>query len=50
VVDDWWALADHLIVKYNDGYVNAPGGRSAAGYPEKWLEAVGYGKTKIKNN
>jgi dipeptidase len=49
VVNDWWALADYLIVKYNDGYVNAPGGRSAPGYPTEWLDAVGYGKTKIKN-
>ena len=50
VVDDWWALADQLIAKYNDGYVRSPKGSRGAGYPEKWLEAVGYGKTKIKNN
>jgi dipeptidase len=49
VVDDWWALADYLIVKYNDGYVNVPEGRSASGYPKEWLDAVGYGKTKIIN-
>lgn len=49
VVNDWWALADYLIVKYNDGYVNVPGGRRGAGYPKDWLDAVGYGKTKIKN-
>ena len=49
VVDDWWALADYLIVKYNDGYINLPGERGGAGYPEEWLEAVGYGKTKLIN-
>ncbi|MFQ6069911.1 MAG: dipeptidase [Candidatus Aminicenantales bacterium] len=49
VVDDWWALADYLIVKYNDGYINLPEGRRAPGYPKEWLEAVGYGKVKIKN-
>lgn len=49
VVDDWWALADYLIVKYNDGYVNVPEGRSMPGYPKEWLDAVGYGKTKIIN-
>ncbi len=49
VVDDWRALADNLIVKYNDGYVNVPEERRGAGYPKEWLDAVGYGKTKIKN-
>ena len=49
VFDDWWGLADYLIVKYNDGYVNVPEGRSAPGYTKEWLDAVGYGKTKIKN-
>ncbi|MFB0566001.1 MAG: dipeptidase [Candidatus Aminicenantaceae bacterium] len=49
VVDEWWALADYLIVKYNDGYINIPGRRTGAGYPKEWLDAVGYGKTKIKN-
>jgi len=49
VVDDWWALADYLIVKYNDGYINLPGERRGVGYPKEWLDAVGYGKTKIIN-
>lgn len=49
VVDDWWKLADYLIVKYNDGYINTPKGRKAVGYPEWWLDEVGYGETKIKN-
>jgi len=49
VVNDWWALADYLIVKYNDGYLNLGARRQAPGYPKEWLDAVGYGKTKIKN-
>jgi dipeptidase len=49
VVNDWWALADKLIVKYNDGYINTPGETKAPGYPKEWLDAVGYGQTKIIN-
>jgi dipeptidase len=49
VLDDWWALADYLITKYNDGYINLGARREAPGYPKEWLDAVGYGKTKIKN-
>jgi dipeptidase len=48
VVDDWWALADYLIVKYNDGYINSPGRVDRADYPKEWLDKMGYGKTKIK--
>jgi dipeptidase len=47
-VDDWWDLADFLIVKYNDGYINKGAERESPGYPEDWLDAVGYGKQKIK--
>ncbi|MFC2169863.1 dipeptidase [Acidobacteriota bacterium] len=50
VVDEWWALADKLIVKYNDGYINAGSQTTSPGYPQEWLDAVGYGKKKIKNN
>jgi len=49
VVDDWWALADFLIAKYNDGYIISTGGRKSPGYPKEWLDSVDYGKTKIKN-
>lgn len=49
VVNDWWALANYLIAKYNDGYINVPGRRSTASYPKEWLDAVGYGTKKIKN-
>jgi len=50
-VDTWWELADKLIVKYNDGYVNIypEVSRKSPGYPEWWLKEVGYGmKTIIK--
>ncbi len=35
----WWDLADLLITKYNDGYIQNPKGRpQEIGYPKKWLE------------
>ncbi|HHY46781.1 MAG TPA: peptidase C69 [Firmicutes bacterium] len=40
VVDAYWQLADRLIAKYNDGYVDG----KTVGYPEEWLKAVGFGK------
>ena len=48
VVDDWWALSDYLVMKYNDGYVNSRGERRSVGYPKEWLDLVGYGKKKIE--
>jgi dipeptidase len=37
-LDRWWKLADLLITKYNDGYVqNEKGNPREIGYPEKWL-------------
>jgi len=39
---------DYLIVKYNDGYINLPGRAERIGYSEEWLDAVGFGKKKIK--
>jgi hypothetical protein len=35
-VRHWRELAEYLIAKYNDGYVN---GRSV-GYPDEWLRRV----------
>lgn len=41
VVKKWRALAEHLITKYNDGYVQEkPGDPKEKGYPEKWLRDV----------
>lgn len=43
VVREWWAFADHLIVKYNDGYLNTPEKMAQEiGYPEDWRDAAGY--------
>ena len=46
-VEEWWRFSDVLIAKYNDGYVNENGREISVGYPKDWLEAVGFGKTKI---
>jgi hypothetical protein len=35
-VQRWRELAKHLIVKYNDGYINGRG----VGYPDAWLRRV----------
>ena len=48
VVDDWWALSDYLVMKYNDGYINSSGERKSVGHPKEWLDLVGYGKKKIQ--
>ncbi len=38
-VRKWWDLGDHLITKYNDGYIqNDEGNPQEIGYPEKWLK------------
>ncbi|MEA3492868.1 MAG: C69 family dipeptidase [Candidatus Margulisiibacteriota bacterium] len=44
VVGQWWLLANHLIEKYSDGYVNKPEVGREIGYPGKWLQKVGYDK------
>lgn len=48
VVNEWWQLGEVLIAKYSDGYINLPSTGRSVGYPKEWLDAVGYGKTKIK--
>lgn len=41
VVKRWRALGEHLIAKYNDGYVQDEKGRpQEQGYPEAWLRRV----------
>jgi len=48
VVQSWWQLADRLIAKYSDGYVNGavdqPQNTAAKpiGYPSKWLGRTNY--------
>jgi dipeptidase len=41
VVERWRALGEHLLTKYNDGYVKDDEGRPReVGYPESWLRRV----------
>lgn len=41
VVKRWQALGEHLICKYNDGYIKDEKGRPhEEGYPESWLRRV----------
>ncbi len=41
VVKRWRELAEHLLTKYNDGYVKDENGRpQEKGYPEGWLREV----------
>lgn len=48
VVKEWWALADKLIAKYSDGYINPRPSRpqngtaTGIGYPSEWLGITGY--------
>ncbi|GAG05112.1 unnamed protein product [marine sediment metagenome] len=47
VVSQWWDLADILVAKYDDGYINIPTTAEEVGYPEWWLKEVGYDKGPI---
>ena len=47
VVSQWWNLADMLIAKYDDGYVNIPKTAEEVGYPEWWLKEAEYDKGPI---
>ncbi|QVL36868.1 dipeptidase [Aminirod propionatiphilus] len=39
----WWGLADHLIVKYNDGLLNEEGKMGQPlGYPRDWLSTTSW--------
>ena len=38
-IKKWWRLADFLVTKYNDGYIQIEPGRAREiGYPEAWLK------------
>lgn len=38
-IKKWWKLADFLVTKYNDGYIQNEKGRAKEiGYPEEWLK------------
>jgi len=49
-VAQWWNLADYLITKYHDGYINIPNIGSGVGYPAWWLEAVDYDEGPTEYN
>jgi dipeptidase len=48
LVDRWWGLADLLVAKYSDGYVNGGPSRpqntapAPVGYPSHWLGKTNY--------
>ncbi|HMA60027.1 MAG TPA: C69 family dipeptidase [Halanaerobiales bacterium] len=45
VEDRWWELAEELVYKYHDGYVNTEDDVKSVGYPTWWLEEVNFGDT-----
>ncbi|CAE7261712.1 CYP38, partial [Symbiodinium sp. CCMP2456] len=46
ITEEWWALADMLVVRYNDMFYNYPPETphqvSDIGYPAFWLEMIGF--------
>jgi dipeptidase len=48
ILTDWWALADQLIAKYSDGFINQKPTRpqnlvpANIGYPSDWLGTTNY--------
>jgi hypothetical protein len=42
IVTSLWLLADELMFKYADGFVNSKEESKQVGYPTWWLEKVGY--------
>ncbi|MGE5359562.1 MAG: dipeptidase [Bacteroidales bacterium] len=46
-IDEWWKLADFLIVKYNDNGVNVRGGQNPPPPSKEWLDSIGFGTRKI---
>lgn len=42
VVNEWWTLLDFLLGKYRDGFINSPKVAQLVGYPDWWLDKVGY--------
>ncbi|CAE7429047.1 CYP38, partial [Symbiodinium sp. KB8] len=46
ITEEWWALADTLVVRYNDMFYNYPPETphqvSDIGYPAFWLEMIGF--------
>jgi len=42
IVASWSKMADSLIMKYNDGRVNAPAMGKAIGYPQEYADMIGF--------
>ena len=43
VLQKWWGLAEKLITKYSDGYINQAGSPARSiGYPAPWLNVTDY--------
>jgi len=46
LLDAWWSLADRIVAKYSEGYINSPPEVRAMpipiGYPATWLAATDY--------
>jgi dipeptidase len=51
LLDAWWSLADRLVAKYSDGYINPPAEVRASpipvGYPATWLAATDYARGPV---
>ena len=48
VTKRWWDLAEHLLVKYDDGYITTPHKIAReVGYPKWWREKVGWNQGPI---
>lgn len=49
VVDAYWKLASQLVGRYADGYVYGDDEYKveSVGYPQEWMDAVGFGKSTI---
>lgn len=40
-IQKWWELGNHLITKYNDGYIqDEKGNPHEVGYPQNWLKNI----------
>eukprot|EP00927_Polykrikos_kofoidii_P045121 TRINITY_DN38_c0_g1_i1.p1 TRINITY_DN38_c0_g1~~TRINITY_DN38_c0_g1_i1.p1 ORF type:complete len:715 (-),score=72.72 TRINITY_DN38_c0_g1_i1:158-2215(-) len=52
VTEQWWALAEMLVVRYNDGFFNFGDAKQvkvdSIGYPAFWLEMVGYNQESYR--
>ena len=56
IVKTWWELADKLVAKYSDGYINPTPSRPqnegavGIGYPSNWLGHTNYQTGPVKYN